>query len=310
MAITAVGPTGTVDQAGFSRLLDLGDGMVGSTPGSSNLRVNRVVGQDRRVSIQPGDARVPGIRSNSNAVTTYDLPANAAGNPRLDWVVKRYNWGVSPATVVFGHVLGTAGATPQRPALTQTRACCGRCRSGWSASTPASARSPPTRSPTPATGTSTASRSCRPAGSPAAPARPAAVRGLHRGAVLLQRRRLDPGRARPLRRRADDAVRVGRVRRRHRRTRLRPRHRRPGRAPGRRPPHRRVVHSRLGGRADRDPSRRGEAIGDADVPGRHVSRGVLLQLSPSGPVLLRTVTLAGVSFATNSYVALAGTFRQ
>lgn len=120
MAITAIGPTGTVDQAGFSQLQNLGDGMVGSLPGSSNLRVDRVVGQDRRVTVQPGWARVPGIRSYSSAVVTVDLPANAAGNPRLDWVVKRYLWNVSPATVAITYVQGTAAATPARPALVQT----------------------------------------------------------------------------------------------------------------------------------------------------------------------------------------------
>ena len=120
MAITAIGPTGTVDQAGFSQLQNLGDGMVGSLPGSANLRVDRVVGQDRRVTVQPGYARVPGIRSYSSAVVTVDLPANGAGNPRLDWVVARVMWNVSPATVTITYVQGTAAATPAKPALVQT----------------------------------------------------------------------------------------------------------------------------------------------------------------------------------------------
>lgn len=119
MAIIAVGPTGTIDQAGFSQLQNLGDGMVGSVPGSANLRVDRVVGFDRRVSVQPGTERVPGIRANSNAVVTVDLPANGAGNPRLDWIVVRHLWNVSPATVTITYVQGTAAATPTRPALTQ-----------------------------------------------------------------------------------------------------------------------------------------------------------------------------------------------
>lgn len=120
MAITAIGPTGTVDQAGFSKLANFGDGIVGSAPGSTNLRVDRVVGQDRRVSIQPGDGAVPGIRASSSSVVTYDLPANASGNARLDWIVLQFLWSASPATVTFTHILGTPATNPARPALVQT----------------------------------------------------------------------------------------------------------------------------------------------------------------------------------------------
>lgn len=119
MAITAIGPTGTVDQAGFSKLADLGDGMVGSLPGSANLRVDRVAGADRRVTVQPGDAKVPGIRSTNTTTATYDFPANTSGSPRLDWLVKRYSWSASPATVSIVHVQGTPSTSPARPALVQ-----------------------------------------------------------------------------------------------------------------------------------------------------------------------------------------------
>lgn len=122
MALSAIGFTGTVQQDGFSKLDGggHGDGMVGSAPGSSNLRVDRVAGQDRRVTIQAGDSKVPGVRANSNSVVTYDLPANGSGSPRLDWIVKRYSWSGSPGTVTFTHVQGTPAATPARPALVQT----------------------------------------------------------------------------------------------------------------------------------------------------------------------------------------------
>lgn len=122
MAITSSGFTGTVDQAAFSRLDGggYGDGMVGSVPGGANLRVDRVVGQDRRVTIQAGDSKVPGVRATNTAVATYDLPANGSGSARLDWVVMRYSWASSPGTVVFTHVQGTPAATPSRPALVQT----------------------------------------------------------------------------------------------------------------------------------------------------------------------------------------------
>jgi hypothetical protein len=94
--------------------------MVSSTPDTTNLRVDRVVGQDRRVSIQTGAAKVPGVRAESTSVATYDFPANASGQPRLDWLVMRFSWSADPGTCVITHVQGTPAATPQRPALTQT----------------------------------------------------------------------------------------------------------------------------------------------------------------------------------------------
>ena len=120
MAITAVGPTGTVDQAGFSQLMTGADGMVNSLPGSSNLRVDRVAGQDRRVTVQAGYGRVPGIRAFSSSAVTVDLPANGAAYPRRDWIVMRFSWAASPATVTITYVQGTASASPQLPGLTQS----------------------------------------------------------------------------------------------------------------------------------------------------------------------------------------------
>jgi hypothetical protein len=120
VAITSIGPAGTIDQAGLSRLLLFGDGVVGSSPGSTALRVDRVAGQDRRVTVQPGSGRVPGVRWTSDAVVTVDLPANATSNPRLDWIIARTDWGVSPATTVITSKQGTAAASPARPSLTQT----------------------------------------------------------------------------------------------------------------------------------------------------------------------------------------------
>lgn len=120
MALTPVGFTGTVGQVEFARIDGggLGDGMVGSLPGSANLRVDRVVGQDRRVSVQPGDAKVPGVRVNNNAVATYDFPANASGQPRLDWLVLRFLW-TGSGSVALTHVLGTPAAAPVAPGLVQ-----------------------------------------------------------------------------------------------------------------------------------------------------------------------------------------------
>lgn len=119
MTITTIGPTGTVDQAGFSRLTLFGEGVVGSSPGSTALRVDRVAGQDRRVTVQPGAAHYPGIRANSDAVVTVDLPANASSNPRYDWVVLNTSWASSPAVTTIISVTGTPSASPARPALIQ-----------------------------------------------------------------------------------------------------------------------------------------------------------------------------------------------
>lgn len=122
MAITVKGFTGSVGQVDFSRLDGggLGDGMVSSLPSSANLRVDRVTGQDRRVTIQTGAAKVPGARADSGTVATYDFPANASGQTRLDWLVMRFSWSSDPGTCVFVHILGTPAASPQPPTLTQT----------------------------------------------------------------------------------------------------------------------------------------------------------------------------------------------
>lgn len=121
MALTAKGFTGTVGQVDFARIDGAGivEGLVGSAPGASTLRVDRVVGQDRTVTVQTGSAKAPGARATNDAVATYVLPANAAGQPRLDWLVLRFDWQTDPGTVVLTHVQGTAAANPQRPTLTR-----------------------------------------------------------------------------------------------------------------------------------------------------------------------------------------------
>jgi hypothetical protein len=120
VALVAKGFTGTVGQVEFSQLENLGDGVVSSLPADAALRVDRVVGQDRRVTIQPGASHVPGARAAESAVRTYDFPANSSGLARLDWLVMRYSWSADPGTCVFIHVQGTPAATPQAPTLTQT----------------------------------------------------------------------------------------------------------------------------------------------------------------------------------------------
>lgn len=93
--------------------------MLGSGTNPNNgLKVQAQSPASTSVDVLQGSALIAGRFYLSDATVALAIAANASGNPRIDTIILRADYGLQ--TVVLAVLQGTAAASPTPPALTQT----------------------------------------------------------------------------------------------------------------------------------------------------------------------------------------------
>lgn len=119
MAVTAIGFTGTVFEAGWASMIRMAMLAGGKevVDDGTDLTPAVATGTDRRVSVAAGSAMAAGILVTNSASLNVSLAVNGSGNPRIDYVVVNINYTTDTATITS--VTGAPNASPQPPALTR-----------------------------------------------------------------------------------------------------------------------------------------------------------------------------------------------
>lgn len=118
MAVTAVGFTGTVNEAQFASMMRLAMLSNWDEIVDTGALTPAVATGTRLVSVAAGSAMGAGVMVTNSASLNVTLPANGSANPRIDYIVVQINWSTDTATITS--VQGATSPNPVPPNLTRT----------------------------------------------------------------------------------------------------------------------------------------------------------------------------------------------